>query len=153
MLRDIWDNAPTTAAMYVGIILFLYAVGMFLLLIYSIRQRTDEVTMYDVYLELMDAANFVRSLFQSSKKESVKKDTKVAAQLSLKRAQTKIAADDEDGSGTIEGKLSILHQYKIRMFLIKFCFILFDIPLFCIFILKIVAARDYFSTKLTKKMT
>ena len=105
MLRDIWDNAPTTAAMYVGIILFLYAVGMFLLLIYSIRQRTDEVTMYDVYLELTEAANFVRSLFQSSKKESVKKESKVAAQLSLKSGQTKIAADDEDGSGTIEGKL------------------------------------------------
>ena len=36
MLRDIWANAPTTAAMYVGIILLLYAIGMFLLLIQSI---------------------------------------------------------------------------------------------------------------------
>ena len=107
MLRDIWENAPTTAATYVGIILLLYAIGLLLLLIHSIRQRTDEVTMYDVYLELIDGANFVRSLFQSSQKQSGKQDPKVAAQQLLQRAPTKITEDDEDGSGTIEGRLEI----------------------------------------------
>ena len=90
--------------------------------------------MYDVYLELIDGANFVRSLFQSSQKQSGKQDTKFASQQSLKRAPTKIAEDDEDGSGTIEGRLEILHQYKRRMqrftqasfgYLRKYCFVFF----------------------------
>ena len=106
MLRDIWANAPTTAAMYVGIILLLYAIGMFLLLIHSIKQRTDQVTMYDIYLELVDVANFVRSLFQSSEKPSGKRDTKFAAQQSLKRAPTNIAVDDDDGTTMMTGRLS-----------------------------------------------
>ena len=83
--------------------------------------------MYDVYLELIDGANFVRSLFQSSQKQSGKQDTKVASQQLLKRAPTKIAEDDEDGSGTIEGRLEILHQYKRRIIW------LFEKILFCIF--------------------
>ena len=132
MLRDIWENAPTTAATYVGIILLLYAIGLFLLLIHSIRQRTDEVTMYDVYLELIDGANFVRSLFQSSQKQSGKQDPKVAAQQSLQRAPTKIAEDDEDGSGTIEGRLEILHQSVPRVIYTSFIW-LFEKILFCIF--------------------
>ena len=151
MLRDIWENAPTTAATYVGIILLLYAIGLFLLLIHSIRQRTDEVTMYDVYLELIDGANFVRSLFQSSQKQSGKQDPKLASQQSLKRAPTKIAEDDEDGSGTIEGRLEILHQYKRRNLHKLHLVISENIVLY--FLLKIVVARDYFSRKLIKKMT
>ena len=113
MLRDIWENAPKTAATYVGIILLLYAIGMFLLLIHSIKQRTDQVTMYDIYLELVDVANFVRSLFQSSEKPSGKKDTKVAAKQSLKRAPTNIAVDDDDGTTMMTGRLGIKHKYKI----------------------------------------
>ena len=88
--------------------------------------------MYDVYLELIDGANFVRSLFQSSQKQSGKQDPKVASQQSLKRAPTKIAEDDEDGSGTIEGRLEILHQYKRRMIYTSFIW-LFEKILFCIF--------------------
>ena len=120
MLRDIWENAPKTAATYVGIILLLYAIGMFLLLIHSIKQRTDQVTMYDIYLELVDVANFIRSLFQSSEKPSGKKDTKVAAKQSLKRAPTNIVADDEDGI-TIEGinaiNYLIVARYENEIFL------------------------------------
>ena len=69
--------------------------------------------MYDIYLELVDVANFVRSLFQSSEKPSGKRDTKVAAQQSLKRAPTNIAVDDDDGTTMMTGRLGIKHKYKI----------------------------------------
>ena len=64
MLRDIWENAPKTAATYVGMILLLYAIGMFLLLIHSIKQRTDQVTCYDVYMELCGVVDYFSSIFR-----------------------------------------------------------------------------------------
>lgn len=71
MLKDIWDNAPTTAAKYIGVILFLYLLGLLFLLIHSIKQRTGTVTCYDIYLELSDIFRYLESLFgdKPNKKE------------------------------------------------------------------------------------
>ena len=63
MLQEIWDNASSTAAMYVGVIFLFYLTGLFFLLIQSIKQRTEQVTCYDVYLELADVMKFCISIF------------------------------------------------------------------------------------------
>ena len=69
MLLNIWNNAPSTATCYVSGILLFYIVGLFCLMIHSIRQRTDEVTFYDVYLELCDVVNYVGSIFKRNKEK------------------------------------------------------------------------------------
>ena len=66
MLQEIWRNSTSTAALYVCGILFLYILGLFLLLIHSIRQRTEQITCYDVYMELCDVGNFIQSIFRST---------------------------------------------------------------------------------------
>ena len=66
MLQEIWRNSTSTAALYVCGILFLYFLGLFLLLIHSIRQRTEQITCYDVYMELCDVGYFIQSFFRST---------------------------------------------------------------------------------------
>ena len=98
MLKYKWDNAPTTAAMYIGIIILLYIAGLFLLLIQSIKQRTDQVTFYDIYLELSDIVKFVTSIFCANSK------AKVETQLQqLPNDDTKNTLLNEDDSRTPEG--------------------------------------------------
>ena len=70
MLLNIWNNAPSTATFYVCCIALLYIAGLFCLLIHSIRQRTDQVTYYDVYMELCDVFHYIGSIFQKNKKKS-----------------------------------------------------------------------------------
>ena len=70
MLLNIWNNAPSTATFYVCCIALLYFAGLFCLLIHSIRQRTDQVTYYDVYMELCDVFHYIGSIFQKNKKKS-----------------------------------------------------------------------------------
>ena len=65
MLLDIWSNASNTATFYVSGIALFYLVGLFCLLIHSIRQRTDQVTYYDVYMELCDVIHYLVSIFQT----------------------------------------------------------------------------------------
>ena len=69
MLRDVWSNAANTAVTYICWILFFYIAGLFFLLIHSIRQRTECITCYDVYLELCDIVNSIRAMFRTTKKE------------------------------------------------------------------------------------
>ena len=69
MLLNIWNNAPSTATFYVCCIALLYIAGLFCLLIHSIRQRTDQVTYYDIYMELCDVVHYIGSIFQTNKKK------------------------------------------------------------------------------------
>ena len=65
MLLDIWGNASSTATLYISGIALFYLVGLFCLLIHSIRQRTDQVTYYDVYMELCDIIHNIVSICQT----------------------------------------------------------------------------------------
>lgn len=74
MLLSIWNNAPSTATFYVCCIFLLYIAGLFCLLIHSIRQRTDQITYYDVHMELCDAVHYISSIFQKNKKKGPNED-------------------------------------------------------------------------------
>ena len=78
MLQEVWKNSTSTAALYVCIILLFYIVGLFLLLIHSISQRTGQVTCYDVYMELCDVASFVQSIFQMMRSKEARKQQPIS---------------------------------------------------------------------------
>ena len=99
MLQNIWDNSASTAASYVGFILLCYVSGLLCLLIHSIKQRTDVVTCYDIYLELSDIVEFVVSLFRANRS---KKEQNILQPLSNedtgKNFSSKTGAETADGN-------------------------------------------------------
>ena len=60
------EEVNKKAALYVCGILFFYILGLFFLLIHSIRQRTEQITCYDVYMELCDVGYFIQSIFRTT---------------------------------------------------------------------------------------
>ena len=102
MLQEIWKNSTSTAALYVCIILLFYVVGLFLLLLHSISQRTGQVTCYDVYMELCDVASFVQSIFQMMRNKGTGKQQPIS-----KEGVQKTHSSHVDRSGTNEGKYLI----------------------------------------------
>ena len=98
MLQEVWKNSTSTAALYVCIILLFYVVGLFLLLLHSISQRTGQVTCYDVYMELCDVASFVQSIFQMMRS----KETEIQQPIS-KEGNQRAHLSHANGSKTNEG--------------------------------------------------
>ena len=112
MLQEIWKNSTSTAAMYVGIILLFYIVGLFLLLIHSISQRTGQVTCYDVYMELCDVASFVYSMFQMMRSKETRKQQPISKE-GVQRAYSSHANGSKTNEGNFINKRQKRHDSKI----------------------------------------
>lgn len=108
MLQNAWDNSASTAAMYVGVILLFYISGLFCLLIHSIKQRTDDVTCYDIYLELSDIVKFVISLLRA--KSSKKEQNKLQQQ---SNDDTRTNLSSKTGEETVEGNKIVICKKPI----------------------------------------
>ena len=109
MLQNTWDNSANVAATYVGVILLFYISGLFCLLIHSIKQRTEEVTCYDIYLELSDILKFVISLFRAN---GSKKEENKLQQLTHEDARKKLSSNT--GAETADGKKIEICQNMIN---------------------------------------
>ena len=57
MISDMWEKAPEQAGIYVTAILVCYLLGLIFILLHFIKQKYGQISLYDIYFDLMPASN------------------------------------------------------------------------------------------------